>query len=121
MATQFITKLNKTEAGFHLLMGMSMADGLMQKVESSVILDFLEKNFDDNIEIIKEQAFLRALPTDELPTHIHEVANQLFKITSAEERNKLIEFAMKVVMADKKMEKTENSLINAVFDAWGMD
>lgn len=102
-------------------MGMSMADGLMQKVESGVILDFLEKNFNDNIDIIKEQAFLRAYPTDELPGHVIEVANQLYKITTPEERNKLIEFAMKVVMADKKMEKAENSLINAVYDAWGLD
>jgi len=121
MATQFIAKMNKTEAGFHLLMGMSMADGQLQKVESSVILEFLEKNFKDNIEIIKEQAFLRALPAEELTTHLQEVAGQLFKITTAEERDKLIAFAMKVVMADKKMEKTENSLINAVYDAWGLE
>ncbi len=121
MPTQFITKLNKTEAGFHLLMGLSMADGNMNRVESSVILEFLEKQFNDNIEIIKEQAFLRALPTEELDNHIQEVANQLYKITTADERDKLIAFAMKVVMADKKMEKSENSLINAVYDAWGLE
>lgn len=121
MPTQFIAKLNKTEAGFHLLMGLSLADGQVQKAESTVILDFLEKHFKDNIEIIKEQAFLRALPSEELNGHLHEVANQLYKLTTPEERNKLIEFAMKVVMADKKMEAKENKLINSIYDAWGLD
>lgn len=121
MTTQFITKQNKTEAGFHLLMSLSLADGEFQKSESGVILDFLEKNFKDDIDLIKEQAFLRALPQEELHNHICEVADQLYKITTAAERNKLIEFAMKVVMADKVMEQKENKLINAIYDAWGLE
>jgi uncharacterized tellurite resistance protein B-like protein len=120
MPTQFIKKMNKTEAGFHLLMILSLADGSIQRAESSVILDFLEKNFHEPIEIIKEQAFLRALPEDERKNHLHETAEHLYKITNEDERHKLIEFAMKVVMADDKMEHEENSFINALFDAWDL-
>jgi uncharacterized tellurite resistance protein B-like protein len=103
-----------------LLMILSLADGSIQRAESSVILDFLEKNFHEPIEIIKEQAFLRALPEDERKNHLHETAEHLYKITTQEERHKLIEFAMKVVMADKKMNQEENSFINALYDTWDL-
>lgn len=121
MRTQFISKMNKTEAGFHLLMTLSLADGSIQKSESSIILDFLEKSFHEPIEIIKEQAFLRACPNEELLNHFTEVAHQFYVISTEEERNSLISFAMKVVMADKKMELEENQYIHTLFDTWAID
>lgn len=119
--THFIQKLNKTEAGFHLLMGLSLADGNFQAEESKVILDFLDKNFNGNIDLIKEQAFLRALPEEEHKDHFRQVAEHFYKISNEEERNKITSFAMKVAMADRKMEHQENSLINALYDAWGIE
>ena len=121
MPTQFISKLNKTEAGFHLLMTLSLVDGTIRKAESSVILNFLEKNFHQPIEIIKEQAFLRACPEEDLLAHFIETAEHFFKISSSIERNKMISFAMKVVMADNKMDMKENVYINALYDCWGLE
>jgi len=120
MPTQFIQKMNKTEAGFHLLMILSLADGDMHSDESSIIIDFIEKIFKEKIDLIKEQAFLRALPRSEWNTHFHEVSAQFYKISTYEERNKLIEFAMKVVMADNSMEHSENKYINELYDAWDL-
>ncbi|MDZ4667037.1 MAG: TerB family tellurite resistance protein [bacterium] len=113
--------MNKTEAGFHLLMTLSLVDGSIQRAESSVILDYLEEQFHEPIEIIKEQAFLRACPIEELLQHFTETAQQFYRISDQTERNNLIEFAMKVVMADNKMEKEENEYINSLYDCWGLD
>jgi uncharacterized tellurite resistance protein B-like protein len=121
MATLFIQKMNKTEAGFHLLMTLSLADGSIQKTEGNVVLEFLEKHYKEQIDLIKEQAFLRALPEDELHNHFLETAAQFYRISTPEERNKLIQFAMKVVMADKKMAQQENEFINALYDAWALE
>lgn len=121
MRTQFISKMNKTEAGFHLLMTLGLADGSIQKAESSIILEYLEERFQEPIEIIKEQAFLRACPNEELINHFTEVAHQFYIMSSEAERNSLISFAMKVVMADKKMEIEENQYIHTLFDAWAID
>ena len=120
MPTQFIQKMNKTEAGFHLLLILSYADGNLHAEESSVIFDFIENNYKEDINIIKEQAFIRALPSEELHDHFLETAAQFYKISTYEERNKLIEFAMKVVMADLEMENTENTYINELYDAWDL-
>ena len=62
MSTNFIAKLNKCESAFHLLGILSRADGSSDSKEKRVILDFLEKNFDEEMDLIKEQAFLTALP-----------------------------------------------------------
>ena len=121
MPTEFISKMNKTEAGFHILMMLSLVDGSIQSSESSVILNFLEENFNEPIEIIKEQAFIRACPAEERLQHFTESAQQLYAISSQEDRDKFIAFAMQVVMADKKMENEENAYINALFDCWGLD
>jgi uncharacterized tellurite resistance protein B-like protein len=121
MPTQFIQKMNKTEAGFHLLMILSLADGNVHAEESSIIIDFIEKSFTDKIDLIKEQAFLRALPDEEMHDHFLETAAQFFRISTYEERNKLIEFAMKVVMADQNMQSNENRYINELFDAWDLE
>ena len=121
MPTQFISKMNKTEAGFHILMILSLADGNIQQAESTVILDFLEESFHEPIELIKEQAFLRALPEEERLNHFTETVQHFYKISSNEDRNSLIAFAMKVVMADEKMEHSENAYINTLFDCWGLE
>lgn len=121
MPTQFIHKMNKTEAGFHILMILSLVDGSIHRAESSIILDYLEDKFHEPIEIIKEQAFLRACPEEERLQHFTETAQHFYKISDQEERNNLIEFAMKVVMADSKMENMENEYINTLFDCWGLE
>lgn len=121
MSTNFIAKLNKSEAAFHLLGILSRADGESQPKERSIILNFLEKNYNDEMDLIKEQAFLTALPTSEHYSHFNEVSSRFYTLSSQEERNKLIEFAMKVVMADKQMTDDENLLIDRLFTVWDLN
>lgn len=122
MSTHFIAKLNKCESAFHLLGILSRADGISQEKEKRIIMTFLEKNFyDDDIDLIKEQAFLTALPHSEHYTHFEEVCNRFYSLSTSDERNKLVEFAMKVVMADKQMTDDENRLIEKLFAAWDLN
>ncbi|MFA6262331.1 MAG: TerB family tellurite resistance protein [Bacteroidia bacterium] len=121
MPTQFIKKMNKTEAGFHLLMMLSMADDHIHHTEHDVIIDFLNDHFNDNIDLIKEQAFLKALPASEQESHFMETAEHLFAISNADERHTITRFAMDVVMADETMQHHENKLINKLYDCWDIE
>ena len=121
MPTQFIQKMNKTEAGFHLLVLLSLADDQMQRAETGVVLDFLEKHFSEPIDLIKEQAFLRALPREERHNHFLEVAAQFYRISAPEERHAITKFAMDVVMSDAHMQTHENALINELYNAWDLE
>lgn len=121
MQTQFIKKMNKTEAGFHLLMLLSLADGNLKESESDVVIDFLNDHFNDNVDLIKEQAFLRALPATEHENHFTETAEHFYTISSEDERHTITRFAMEVVMADESMQQHENKLIQKLFDCWDIE
>lgn len=121
MPTQFITFMNRTESGFHLLVILSLSDGGTSHEELQVISDFLENSFSGKIDLIKEQAFLKALPMEEMESHFSEVAARFYSISSQEDRNRVLDFGMKVVMADNEMRPEENRFINLLYDAWGMD
>ncbi|MDX5321875.1 MAG: TerB family tellurite resistance protein [Bacteroidota bacterium] len=121
MATQFISSMNRTESGFHLLVILSLSDGGSSAAELEVIREFLENAFSGKIDLIKEQAFLKALPEEEREGHFSEVAARFYAISSQEDRNRVLDFAMKVVMADNEMKPEENRFINQLYDNWGMD
>ncbi len=121
MQTQFIKKMNKTEAGFHLLMLLCFADGKTQDAETGVVIDFLNDHFNDNVDLIKEQAFLRALPASERDKHFTETAEHFYTISNEDERHTITRFAMEVVMADEDMAKNENKLIQKLFDCWDIE
>ncbi|MBI1221190.1 MAG: hypothetical protein GC180_01195 [Bacteroidetes bacterium] len=121
MATQFISRMNRTESGFHLLVMLSLSDGGSSEEELRVIRDFLENAFSGKIDLIKEQAFLKALPLEEMEGHFNEVTARFYSISSQEDRNLVLDFAMQVVMADNEMKPEENHLINLLYDNWGMD
>lgn len=121
MQTQFIKKMTKVEAGFHLLMLLSLADGKIHRSESEVVIDFLNDHFDGEIDLVKEQAFLRALPESEREKHFIETAEHFYTISNEDERHTLTRFAMEVVMADEDMESQENHLINKLYDAWAIE
>ncbi len=121
MPTQFIKKMNKTEAGFHLLMLLSLADNHLHPTEHDVVIDFLNDHFNDNIDLIKEQAFLKALPAEERESHFVETAEHFYAISSSDERHTITRFAMDVAMADETMQDHENQLINKLYDCWDID
>ncbi len=112
--------MNRTAAGFHLLGILSLADGSSSGVEMDVIINFVDTAFSGRIELIREQAFLKALPREEYETHFGEVAAHFLTLSSAEDRNKLLDFAMKVVIADKTVGGEENRFINLLYDCWDL-
>lgn len=121
MQTQFIKKMSKVEAGFHILMLLSLADGKVAQAESDVVMEFLNDHFTGDLDLIKEQAFLRALPAEEYDKHFEETAQHFYTISSEDERHTITRFAMDVVMADDSMRAAENKLINKLYDCWAIE
>src|SRR5690348_7775837 len=122
MPTQFIKKMNRTEAGFHLLMLLSLADGKgHSSAEHDVVIDFLNDHFNDNIDLIKEQAFIKALPDEAREDHFIETAEHFYSISSPDERHTITRFAMDVVMADEDLQANENNLITKLYDCWDIE
>lgn len=121
METKFIKTLNKSEAGFHLLMLLSLADNHSVWPEHKVVLDFLDENYSEQIDLIKEQAFINALPAFMRKSHFEEVAQRFFSISTIQERFKFTGFAVDVIMADKILKNEENEYLNILYDNWDLE
>jgi len=121
MPTQFIKKMNKAEAGYHILSLLSLADGILHLAEADVIIDFLNDHFDSDFDLIKEQAFIKALPAEEHENHLRETAEHFYSVSTEDERHTITRFAMEVVMADENLAKHENILINILYDCWAIE
>jgi uncharacterized tellurite resistance protein B-like protein len=121
MPTQFIKKMNRAEAGYHILSLLSLADGTLHTAEAEVIMDFLNDHYREDFDLIKEQAFMKALPSDEYENHFREVVEHFFSVSNEDERHTLTRFAMDVVMADESLAKYENKLITILYDCWDIE
>ncbi|MCU0442420.1 MAG: hypothetical protein MUE96_08480 [Bacteroidia bacterium] len=121
MPTQFIKKMNKAEAGYHILALLSLADGTLHAAEANVIIAFLDDHFHESFDLIKEQAFIKALPPEEHEQHLRETAEHFYSVSNEDERHTITRFAMEVVMADENMANHENKLINILYDCWAIE
>lgn len=118
--SKFIAQMNRTQSGFHILGILSLADGNSSHEEMSVITEFLETSFSGRIDLIREQAFLKALPRSEYETHFAEVAAHFYSLSSQEDRNLVVNFAMQVVLADQSVKSEENKFVNLLYDSWDL-
>lgn len=118
METQFVKKLNRTETGFHILSLLLRIDKKTSEAERKVINQFLEEFVEEPIELIKEQAFVNALPEEEFDSYYDEICNHFYTISSPEDRHHIFNFAMKACMADKIMHPEENRYIGHLMNAW---
>jgi uncharacterized tellurite resistance protein B-like protein len=121
MPTQFIKKMNKAEAGYHILSLLSLADGTLHTAEATVIMDFLNDHYSEDFDLIKEQAFIKALPTEEYENHFRETVEHFYSISNEDQRHTITRFAMDVVMADDSLESYENELITIMYDCWDIE
>lgn len=110
--------MNKTEAGFHLLKILSIVDGHTDITEEEVIVDYLEKNFEAKLDADNENDRFSKIAKEDYPIHFHDMASKFYEDSTSEERNKFLDFAMKVVIADKLVTRDENKYINELYDSW---
>lgn len=111
-------KLNKPIAGYHLLMLLTYADGKFAKEEGDVIVDYLHENFPIPVNLDEELEFLCTLPRDQYEAHFTKAMNDFFNDSIPEERDHFLDFAVKLVKADKVITKEENIFLVMLFNAW---
>ena len=113
-------KFNKDITGYELLLILAEADGSFDPREGSVIIDFIKEQFplggnlDGAIENISQ------LNPADYPRRIDELAEDFYADSTEDDRKKFMQFALKLVRADDKLDEQENTLISRIFVAWDM-
>jgi len=112
------TKMNKVMAGYHMLMILSQVDGEFDTNEGIVIVKYLKEAFPFKVNLDREVEILSALPKEDYFLHFNNAMNDFYEDSTQKERTEFLNFAVKMVKADKKITTEENKYLKELFFAW---
>lgn len=111
-------RLNKTIAGYHLLMILSAVDFRIHPAEEMVIRRYLEEEFPFHVNLDKQLEVISNLRPDEWEPHFLKVMDDFYDDATEEERKALLRFALDLTKADNVITKEENRFLNLLFEHW---
>lgn len=109
---------NKPVAGYHLLMILSAVDGVFSVKEDMVIRQWLAEQFPFIVNLDREMEVLSALDKNDYMVHFQKCMADFYEDSNEKERNELIQFAIDLVKADKKITREENLFLDELFCEW---
>jgi hypothetical protein len=111
-------RLNKTIAGYHLLMILSAVDYRVGPAEDIVIRDYLVEEFPFRVNLDREMAIISNLKPDEWEAHFLKRMDDFYDDATEEERTSLLKFAVELTKADNVITQEENKYLNLLFESW---
>jgi hypothetical protein len=111
----------KSVAGYHMLMILSAIDGYSSDKELKIIRKYMSENFSDDIDYDVETEKVRNINPVDYPVHFNDAMNSFYMESTKEDRNHFLDFAVKLVIADKMITPKENLFLNELFNAWEAD
>lgn len=111
-------RLNKTIAGYHLLMILSAVDFRVGPEEDVVIRDYIVQEFPFRVNLDREMEIISRLLPTEWEGHFRKMMDDFYDDATEEERKSLLSFAIELTKADNVITKEENHYLNLMFEAW---
>jgi Tellurite resistance protein TerB len=111
-------RMNKTIAGYHLLMILSAVDFRISGAEDMVIREYLVNEFPFNVNLDKQMEVISRLRPEEWEGHFLKAMDDFYDDATVEERRNLLQFAIILAKADNVITHEENHFLNLLFDHW---
>ena len=108
--------MNKTIAGYHLLMILSAVDFRISGREDMVIRAYLVDEFPINVNLDHQMEVISLLKPEEWEAHYRKCMDDFYDDSTEEERKKLIGFALELAKADNVITKEENHYLDLLFE-----
>jgi len=113
--------MHLAQSGYHMLMILSVADGKYEVEEGKIIVNYLTKNYDFQIDIDKENQILLEVPGEKLPEHFKSAAENFLHLSTEVQRIDFIAFAYRLIQADGHMAPEENKILKSLSHFWNID
>jgi hypothetical protein len=110
--------MNKTMAGYHILMILSAVDFRFNEHEDTVIRDYLVHEFPFHVSLDREMAIISNLRHDEWEQHFVKAVDDFYDDSTPAERIHLLDFAVQLCKADQVITREENHFLNILFESW---
>lgn len=113
-------KFNKDVTGYEMLLILAEVDGTFDPREGTVIIDFIKEAFPlgGNLDAALEN--MSGLSHNDFENRFEELAEDFYSESTDEDRREFMQFALKLVKADDKLDEEENVLITKLFEAWDL-
>jgi hypothetical protein len=111
-------RMNKTIAGFHMLMILSAVDYRLNGYEESIIIQYLIQEFPFNVNLDKQMEIISRLKHDEWEAHFEKCIDDFHDDSTEEERMNILTFALHLTKADDVITMEENHYLQKMFDVW---
>jgi hypothetical protein len=111
-------RMNKTIAGYHLLMILSAVDFRIGWPEDRIIRDYLATEFPFRVNLDGEMEIISYLKPDEWEQHYIKAMDDFYDDATPEERISMLNFAVQLAKADNVITKEENYYLNLLFENW---
>ncbi len=110
--------MQKGTLGFNILTILSMIDGKSHASEDLVIKNWLMQEFPFSKNLDIELTDITDLPPKDYAIFLQEQMDLFYTMSTPEQRNNLIQFAMNIIKADGKIVKGENTLFDQLYEGW---
>ena len=111
-------RMNKTIAGYHILMIMSAVDFKFSLEEDKIIREYIFQEFPFQVSLDREMEVISHLKHDEWQHHFHQCIDDFYDDSTEEERNGILKFALYLAKADDIITAEENEYLQFLFSAW---
>ena len=111
-------KLNKAEAGYHMLQLLSMVDDSFSINEDLIIKNYLVENYPFHVNLDGAMDKISILKKEDYVLHFQKCMDDFYQDSTQEERIHFMDFAVKIVSADENVSSQENVFLKILFDAW---
>ncbi|MCW3123484.1 MAG: TerB family tellurite resistance protein [Flavipsychrobacter sp.] len=113
--------MNKTIAGYHLLMILSAVDFKVTGAEDMVIRQYLVNEFPIHVSLDRQMEIISSLHPEDWEGHFLKAMDDFYDDATEEERRNLMQFAIILAKADDVITHEENHYLNLLFEHWFND
>lgn len=110
--------MNLIQAGYTILVTLSIVDGEFDEAEGKVIVDFLDDNFDGSFDPIQANKDLMSLDDAGILARFKQAVKVFGAGTGVEDKEALLEFGIDLVMTDGELTEEENNMVREISEAW---
>ena len=110
--------MKPVQAGYNILLILSISDGEYDEAEGRIILDFIEDNYDGTFDPKVENQAIMGLDDAGVMARFDEAGRAMLAQTGAEDREALLEFGLDLVMTDGELSEEENRLVQRLATSW---
>ncbi len=114
-------KLNLAAAGYHMLQVLAAIDGSFSAEEDKIIRKYLVKTFPFTVNLDAEMDIISGLRPEEYFNHFNKAMDDFYMDSTKEDRDKFLDFAVKLIKADNAISREENIFIDTLFSKWEPD